>query len=36
MRRIGMTDHGITSQWYDEPSACWRVTAEDWAQLNSD
>lgn len=38
MRRIGMTDHGITERWYDEPSAYFSMTAEEWAsrQANSD
>ncbi len=31
MRRIGMTDHGVVEKWYDDPSACFIITAEEWA-----
>jgi RimJ/RimL family protein N-acetyltransferase len=30
MRRIGMTDHGVTDKWYDDPSALFMMTAEQW------
>jgi RimJ/RimL family protein N-acetyltransferase len=30
MRRIGMTDHGVVEKWYDDPSACFVITAEQW------
>ena len=32
MRRIGMTDHGVTDKWYDDPSALFVMTAEQWAE----
>lgn len=32
MRRIGMTDQGIVEKWYDEPSRCFAITAEQWAR----
>ena len=35
MRRIGMTDHGVVEKWYEEPSRCFAITAEQWAQANS-
>ncbi|MBZ5737168.1 GNAT family N-acetyltransferase [Nocardioides mangrovi] len=31
MRRIGMTDHGVVHTWYEEPSRCFVMTAEEWA-----
>ncbi|GAA4110941.1 GNAT family N-acetyltransferase [Nocardioides fonticola] len=31
MRRIGMTDDGVTEKWYDDPSAYFSMTAEQWA-----
>ena len=34
MRRIGMTDHGVVEKWYDEPSRCFAMTAEQWAQAS--
>lgn len=31
MGRLGMTDRGIVERWYDGPSACFAITAEQWA-----
>ena len=33
MRRIGMADRGIVEKWYDEPSACFGITASEWRGL---
>jgi RimJ/RimL family protein N-acetyltransferase len=30
MRRLGMEDRGIVEKWYDGPSACFVMTAEQW------
>jgi RimJ/RimL family protein N-acetyltransferase len=32
MRRLGMEDRGIVEKWYDDPSACFVMTAEQWRQ----
>jgi RimJ/RimL family protein N-acetyltransferase len=32
MRRIGMTDRGVVETWYDEPSRCFAITAEEWSR----
>ena len=31
MRRIGMTDQGVVETWYDDPSRCFVITAEEWS-----
>lgn len=31
MRRLGMEDRGITDKWYDEESAMFVISAEQWA-----
>ena len=36
MRRIGMTDRGVVEKWYEGESACFAITAEEWAQAKSD
>jgi RimJ/RimL family protein N-acetyltransferase len=37
MRRIGMTDRGVTDKWYEEESAYFVMTADSWrAQAKSD
>jgi RimJ/RimL family protein N-acetyltransferase len=35
MRRLGMTDHGVVEKWYDDPSRCFVMTADEWAQAKS-
>ena len=35
MRRIGLTDRGVVEKWYDEPSALYGITAEQWRQANA-
>src|SRR6187551_829079 len=34
MRRIGMIDRGVVEKWYEGESACFAVTAEEWAQAS--
>jgi RimJ/RimL family protein N-acetyltransferase len=37
MRRLGMADHGIVEKWYEGESACFVITAAEWAaQAKSD
>lgn len=36
MRRLGMTDHGVTHRWYEEPSAFFSMTAEEWAEQRAE
>ena len=31
MRKLGMTDLGVVEKWYDDPSACFVMTAEQWS-----
>lgn len=33
MRRLGMEDRGVVEKWYDDPSACFVMTADRWARL---
>jgi RimJ/RimL family protein N-acetyltransferase len=35
-RRLGMEDRGIVEKWYDGPSACFAITAEQWARTAPD
>jgi RimJ/RimL family protein N-acetyltransferase len=35
MRKLGMEGRGIVHTWYDDPSVCYVVTAEQWRQANS-
>lgn len=32
MRRLGMEDRGLVERWYEDPSAMFVITAEQWAR----
>jgi RimJ/RimL family protein N-acetyltransferase len=36
MRRLGMEDRGIVEKWYADPSRCFVITKQKWAQTKSD
>jgi len=35
MQRLGMTDHGVVHTWYDDPSRCFVMSADAWAQASN-
>ncbi|MFC7495870.1 MULTISPECIES: GNAT family N-acetyltransferase [unclassified Nocardioides] len=35
MRRIGLEDRGIVEKWYEGESACFAITAEQWAKAQA-
>ena len=32
MRRLGMTDQGVVEKWYADPSRCFVITKQQWAE----